>query len=212
MDFVFIQIQEVQYSTFYWRQWLWLLVFASYQYNSLKWPETSLKSFYHLFSIGGSKGAWPCLLSCNPPPPPPHLRLLSLQLLWPYCWPVFSCGYFGALTTLSTCFWISWIHPGRSLCVISPSMIRCCMQIWRLSLFHISLPTRLSLLLILSFLFELTIHFLNQVALGSISARKWTGVMYCSSLDPNPGSELAENRLKVLPRTDSRNLQQITTT
>ena len=59
-------------------------------------------------------------------------------------------------------------------------------------------------------LFELTIHFLNQVALGSIRARKCSGVINCSSDDPNSGSELVENRLKVLARTVSRNLKEVT--
>lgn len=56
---------------------------------------------------------------------------------------------------------------------------------------------------------ELTIHFLNQVALGSTRARKCSGVRNCSSDDSNSGSELVENRLKVLARTASRNLNEM---
>ena len=54
----------------------------------------------------------------------------------------------------------------------------------------------------------LTIHFLNQVAFGSTRARKWSGVIYCRSEEPNPATELEEKRLNVLSRTDSRNLKK----
>ena len=53
---------------------------------------------------------------------------------------------------------------------------------------------------------KVTIHFLNQVAFGSSSARKCSGDMNCTKDEPADGTVLMASSLNVLCRISSKNL------